>query len=133
MQTNIDPEKTFDKRLGVEHGEVSPERTSATMTVHDGVLTEDGVVHGGVWASIAEGLASIGTFVGVAQDGFSASGLSNDTRTLAEVRSGKVEVVARRRDQKPDLWTWVVEATTEDGTLCAFSTVLIAVRPMRQS
>lgn len=131
MPTGIDPARTFDAVVGVQHGQVTPEETSATLTVHEGVLTVDGVVHGGVWASMAEGLASIGTFVGVAEEGMAASGLSNETRTLAEVRSGTVTVVARRRDRKPDLWTWVVEATTEDGTLCAFSTVLIAVRPMR--
>ena len=131
-ETAIDPSRTFDLQMGVQHGDVGPERTTATLDVHDGVCAETGAVHGGVFAAVAEGLASIGTFAGVVADGMAASGLSNDTRVLAEVHDGTISSVATRRDAKPDLWTWDVEARDGAGTLCAVSTVLIAVRPQRR-
>jgi len=62
-----------------------------------------------------------------------ASGLSNVTSVVADVREGRITAVARRRAAAPDLWRWDVEAKGQDGRTYALSKVLIAVRPMPPS
>jgi acyl-coenzyme A thioesterase PaaI-like protein len=131
LKTPIPFERTFDAQLGLVYDRVSPEEVTATLPVRDAVRSAEGPVPGGVFAAIAEGMASMGTAVGVLPEGSGAAGMSNDTRVLVEVVAGDVAVVARRRGAEPDLWVWDVEARDADGRPCAVSVITIAVRPLR--
>ncbi len=124
-------ERCLDGRMGVayECGDVGEAR--ASLRVHAGLLGANGLLHGGVLAAMAEGLASSATANAVVFRGMTASGMSNETRVLADVTGGAVTATARRRAQHDDLWVWDVEAHAEDGRTCALSTVVIAVRPLR--
>jgi uncharacterized protein (TIGR00369 family) len=88
-------------------------------------------VHGGVYASIAEALASWGTNVGVLQEGNIGLGMSNHSTFLRSIREGTIHAVARRIHGGRTTWVWDVELTDDDGRLCAVSRVTIAVRPLR--
>ena len=54
-----------------------------------------GLVHGGVYAAIAEALASLGTAVAVMPEGKLAMGLSNQTSFLRPITEGTIHAAAR--------------------------------------
>lgn len=120
-------ERCLDGRMGVVYESDGVEEARATVCVHAGLLAPNGLLHGGVLAAMAEGLASSATAAAVVSQGMTASGMSNETRVLADVTGGTITATARRRAAHDDLWVWEVEARA-DGRTCALSTVAIAVR-----
>ena len=122
-------ERTLEGTLGFELVEMGEERAVGTFPVEDRVRQPVGLVHGGVFASLAETLASAATFFAVQPDGDVAVGLSNHTSFLRPVLSGSVRGEAVRRHRGRTTWVWEVEFTDDQGRLCALSRVTMAVRP----
>ena len=122
----------FDRHYGLEIDEATEEVVRAHVPVREHLLQPVGLVHGGVHASIAEALASVGTNVGVIPDGDIGLGMSNNSTFLRSIREGTIHAVARRIHRGRTTWVWDVELTDDDGRLCAVSRVTIAVRPLRQ-
>lgn len=120
----------FDRHYGLEIEETSDELVRGRVPVLEHVTQPIGVVHGGVYASIAEGLASVGTNYGVAADGKLGLGMSNQSSFLRPVGSGWIHATARRRHKGRTTWIWDVELTDDEGRLCALSRVTVAVRPL---
>jgi uncharacterized protein (TIGR00369 family) len=118
----------FDALIGLEITEVSGDVARGRIEVHEEILQPFGVVHGGVYASIAESLASRGTMAGVVRDGAMVLGLSNSTSFLRPVSEGTIEIVARPLHRGKTTWVWDVEASDAEGRLCSVSRVTIAVR-----
>ncbi len=130
--TVIDPARTLGGVLGLREDEISPERVTATLDVGEHLLSGEGVVHGGVYAATAEGMASFGTAVGVVADGCFASGMSNHTTVLAAISDGTLHAVATRRHAGEREWLWDVEISDDAGRPCAHTAMTIAVRPQRR-
>ena len=122
-------EETHDAVIGVEWGEVTDELARAKIPVHNRIKQPMGLVHGGVFASVAESLASAATFQAVHADGMVAVGLANQTSFLRPITEGYVHAEARRRHRGRTTWIWDVEITDDEGRLCALSRMTIAVRP----
>jgi 1,4-dihydroxy-2-naphthoyl-CoA hydrolase len=126
-------EACFDARYGlvVTHEDVAGEGVvRGRVQVVPELLTRHGLVHGGVFASAAEALASRGTALIVIPAGFAAMGQGNDTTVLEPVSAGAIELDARVLRRSEDAWLWTVESVV-GGTLVAFSRVTVAVRPFR--
>src|SRR3954447_11937571 len=126
-------DRCFDAQYGLEvvSDDVDGEGiVRGRVPVRDALLSEHGFVHGGVFASAAEALASRGTAMSVIPNGFAAMGQSNDTSILEPLEQGVIHVEARVRNRAADAWTWTVDARDDAGRLCAFSRVTVAVRPM---
>jgi uncharacterized protein (TIGR00369 family) len=87
-----------------------------------------GLVHGGVFASIAESLTSMATWSAVQADGRSAQGLSNQTSFLRPILDGTIHAVAKARHRGRTTWVWEVEISDDQGRLCALVRMTIAVR-----
>jgi len=87
----------FDRHYGLEIVECGDELVRGRVPVREHVTQPTGIVHGGVYASIAEGLASVGTNHGVAAEGKLALGMSNQCAFLRPVGSGTIHATARRR------------------------------------
>jgi uncharacterized protein (TIGR00369 family) len=104
---------------------------TATVPVRPELLQPFGLVHGGVFAAIAETLASIGTFVGVHEQGMQAMGLSNSTSFLRPILAGTIHAEARPLHRGRTTWLWDVDITDDDGRLCATTRMTIAVRAPR--
>ena len=120
----------FDALIGLEILEHGDELVLGQLPVRDAIKQPLGLVHGGVLASIAETLASVGTAVAVAGEGSAAMGLSNQTSFLRPIVAGTVHARAQRRHRGRTTWIWDVEITDDDGRLCALSRMTIAVRPI---
>ena len=119
----------LDALLGLELLDVSDESVTARLPVRDELLQPFGLVHGGVFASIAETLASVGTAVAVVPAGDAAMCLSNQTSFMRPITSGVIHGRAVRRHRGRTTWIWDVEISDDDGRLCALSRMTIAVRP----
>jgi 1,4-dihydroxy-2-naphthoyl-CoA hydrolase len=121
-------ERTFDGTIGLELTEIGPERATGRVRVGDGTVQRWGMVHGGVYAGLAEVMASEATAVGVWDDGKLGLGLANPTRFVRRVPGGVGEAAARRRHAGRTTWIWDVDMRDEQGRLCASSRVTIAIR-----
>jgi len=119
----------YDRHLGLRLEEVGPERIVARLPVADHLKQPYGLLHGGVYASIAESLASIGTALGVFPQGATALGLANQTSFLRPATGGELVAEARPLHRGRTTWVWDVLCRDEAGRLCAVSRMTIAVRP----
>ena len=118
----------FDRLYGLELLDLTDGEVRARVEVRDELLQPAGLVHGGVFASIAESLASVATWLAVHEDGKSAQGLSNQTSFLRPIVGGTVHATARRRHKGRTTWVWEVDITDDEGRLCALVRMTIAVR-----
>ncbi len=118
----------FDRLYGLEVTEVAEDRMCGTVSVRDELKQPAGLVHGGVYAAIAESLATTGTAVAVFADGKTAIGLSNQTSFLRPITEGKINAQARAKHRGRTTWVWEVELTDDAGRLCVLTRVTVAVR-----
>ena len=118
----------FDALYGLEILSLGEEEATAQVQVTPDVLQPGGLVHGGVYASIAESLTSFATWKAVAHDGRSAQGLSNQTSFLRPILRGTIHATARRRHRGRTTWVWEVDITDDEGRVCALVRMTVAVR-----
>jgi 1,4-dihydroxy-2-naphthoyl-CoA hydrolase len=119
----------FDRHYGLEIDELSDELVRGRVPVREHLTQPIGIVHGGVHAAIAEGLASLGTNHGVAAEGKIGLGMSNQSSFLRPLGSGTIHATARCRHRGRTTWVWDVELADDEGRLSAVSRVTVAVRP----
>jgi len=126
----IPPDRTFDALYGLEVLERDEARVRAQVAVRDDLKQAMGLVHGGVFASIAESITSLATALAVMPERRTAQGLSNQTSFLRPITEGTIHAEARRRHRGRSTWVWEVEITDDDGRLCALVRMTIAVRDL---
>jgi 1,4-dihydroxy-2-naphthoyl-CoA hydrolase len=122
-------ENTFDALYGLDMLHLDGHEVRAQVAVRDAVKQPMGLVHGGVYASMAESMASWGTGVG-APEGSAVMGLSNQTSFVRPITQGTIHAVARIRHRGRTTAIWEVEITDDDERLCALIRMTIAIRPM---
>jgi uncharacterized protein (TIGR00369 family) len=109
----------FDALYGLVIDEIGDGLIRAHVDVTDHHKQPAGLVHGGVFASMAESIASTATWFAVQEDGRSAQGLSNQTSFLRPILEGTIHATARARHRGRTTWVWEVEITDDEGRLCA--------------
>jgi 1,4-dihydroxy-2-naphthoyl-CoA hydrolase len=120
----------FDLLYGLELLSVSDDEVRAQVQVRDELRQPAGLVHGGVFASMAESITSMATWYALRDDGVAAVGQSNQTSFLRPILDGTIHAVARRRHRGRTTWVWEVDITDDDGRLCALVRMTVAVRPL---
>jgi 1,4-dihydroxy-2-naphthoyl-CoA hydrolase len=121
-------ENTFDGLYGLEIVERGDGLIRGRVKVEDRVKQSFGLVHGGVYASMAESLTSLGTYFAVSEDGGYAVGQSNQTSFLRPITEGHVHATCRARHRGRTTWLWEVDITDDQDRLCAVVRMTIAVR-----
>jgi 1,4-dihydroxy-2-naphthoyl-CoA hydrolase len=121
----------FAEMIGVEWIDLDPDNARARIAVQPHHLQPFGVVHGGVYASLAESICSASTYGAVSEEGMVALGQSNDTNFLRAISTGHVNAAARTRHRGRTTWLWDVEISDDEDRLCALVRMAIAVRPRR--
>jgi uncharacterized protein (TIGR00369 family) len=121
----------YDKTIGMEWGSFDGEEFRARVPVTPAILQPLGLVHGGVYAGIAESLASAGTYLSVYEAGNVAMGMSNNTTFMRPITAGTIHARAWPLQRGRTTWVWDCEMTDDEGRRCALSRVTIAVRPRR--
>jgi 1,4-dihydroxy-2-naphthoyl-CoA hydrolase len=121
----------FDRFCGLELIELGDEFVRARVEVQDRHRQPFGLVHGGLYATIAESMAVAGTTRGISADGRVATGLSTQTSFLRPITGDRIEATARPRHRGRSTWVWEVEISDELGRLCVLSRVTISAVPRR--
>jgi len=120
----------FDRLYGLELVSLSDSEVRGRVAVRDEVKQPLGLVHGGLYAAMAESLASVATHVAVAAQGEMAVGLSNSTSFLRPVTEGTVHARGVRVHRGRTTWVWDVTFTDDRDRVCAVTRMTIAVRPL---
>jgi 1,4-dihydroxy-2-naphthoyl-CoA hydrolase len=122
----------FDALYGLELLDFGDAEVRARVLVRDEIKQPAGLVHGGVYAAVAESLASMATGVAVAAEGNTAMGLSNATSFLRPITEGVIHARATRLHKGRTTWVWDVRFSDDADHTCAVTRMTIAVRPPRQ-
>ena len=123
------PPSPFDDLIGTELIEVGPEQTRARITVTDRHKQPFGLVHGGVFTTLAESLCSGATYRTVGDEGMIAMAQSNSATFLRPITTATSTPSHAVRHRGRTTWVWEVEISDDDGRLCALVQATIAVRP----
>jgi uncharacterized protein (TIGR00369 family) len=100
----------FDAELGLRFTELSPDRARAQLEVRPKLLQPMGLVHGGVYCSIIESMASVAAYTwlnaGGKAPGGNVVGVNNNTDFLRSLGSGMVYGTAEpiHRGRRQQLW-----------------------------
>jgi 1,4-dihydroxy-2-naphthoyl-CoA hydrolase len=121
----------FADEIGVEWIDLDPDNARARIEVQPRHLQPFNIVHGGVYAALAESICSAATYEAVREDGMVALGMANSATFLRPISSGHVNAVARARQRGRTTWVWDVELSDDDGNVCALVRMTAAVRPRR--
>jgi 1,4-dihydroxy-2-naphthoyl-CoA hydrolase len=119
----------FDALYGLVITEIEDGLVRGEVTVGDELKQPWGLVHGGVYAAMAESLASTGTQLG-AGEGKMAAGLSNLTSFMRPITEGTIHAVAVARHRGRTTWVWEVALADDAGRECVLSRVTVAVRDL---
>jgi uncharacterized protein (TIGR00369 family) len=106
----------FDTELGLEYLELTPDGGKAQLQIHDKLLQPWGIVHGGVYCSIVESLASVTGQVWLGENGGgSVVGVNNNTDFLRAISGGTVSAVSTpiHRGRRQQLWLITITDETE--------------------
>ncbi|MGH2923029.1 MAG: PaaI family thioesterase [Solirubrobacterales bacterium] len=122
----------FGELIGVELLDLGPDEARARIAIADRHKQPYGVVHGGVFASLAETVTSAATYAAVADDDMVALGQSNSATFLRPISNGHVNATAHPRQRGRSTWVWDVELRDDAGETCALVRMTIAVRPRRR-
>src|ERR1700727_2734920 len=107
----------FDRLCGVELIELGDGLVCARVAVQDRHKQPAGLVHGGLYATIAESMAVAGTARAVSGDGRAATGMSTQTSFLRPITGDRIEATARPRHRGRSTWVWEVEISDALGRL----------------
>ncbi|MBV8860292.1 MAG: PaaI family thioesterase [Mycobacterium sp.] len=97
----------FDNELGLVFTELSPDIARARLEVQPKLLQPMGIVHGGVYCSMIESLASTAAYTWISANGGGAVvGVNNNTDFLRAIGNGTVHGVATpiHRGRRQQLW-----------------------------
>ncbi|MGE5334867.1 MAG: PaaI family thioesterase [Nitrososphaerota archaeon] len=118
-----------------EHGLVLDEISGTRVTAHLDLSarhhTPWGVVHGGVYTTAIESVASVGASAAVFELGQFAVGVNNSTDFLRAMREGRVDIIAEPIIQGRVQQLWRVTITRrEDGKAVAQGQVRLQNVPL---
>lgn len=129
----------FDAALGLTFLRASYEEVVAEVTIGPRHLQVYGLVHGGVYATIVETLASTGAALTAMARGQHTVGLDNSTSFLRATREGKLtgRAVPRVRGRRTQVWDVTIVddagrdvATGRVRTLCLDPGAAVAGQPV---
>jgi 1,4-dihydroxy-2-naphthoyl-CoA hydrolase len=97
----------FDNAIGLQITEVSPNGVKAQLEVKPHLHQPMGIVHGGVYCSVVESLASISAHVWLSEHGGgNVVGVNNNTDFLRAISAGTVYASSEplHRGRRQQLW-----------------------------
>jgi len=127
----LPPAGVWLQQLGLVLDVISGAQVTAHLDLGPQHHTPWGVVHGGVYTTLIESVASVGASVAVSSRGQFAVGVNNTTDFLRSTQAGRIEVVAEPIQQGRVQQLWQVTVTRhEDGKLIAQGRVRLQNIPL---
>ena len=115
-------ERGFIKLVGIRVEQATGDRVVLTCPVTPDLHQPFGLVHGGVYATLAETAASVGGSLWFGDRG-KVVGVSNHTDFLRAVRSGELRAEATPLSRGRTTQLWQVEISDDRGRLVAHAKV----------
>ncbi|QUR69748.1 PaaI family thioesterase [Mycobacterium spongiae] len=111
----------FDSELGLQFTELTPDKARAQLEVTPNLLQPMGLVHGGVYCSMIESLASVAAFTWLCArgNGGHVVGVNNNTDFLRSISSGMVYGTAEPLHRGRRQQLWLVTITDEGDRVVA--------------
>jgi 1,4-dihydroxy-2-naphthoyl-CoA hydrolase len=109
----------FEAAIGLVFTQASGDGVACTVPVGPALLQPYGMVHGGVYSSIVETLASVGAALYALARQQATVGLENTTSFLRAVRTGTLHGVSRPLHRGRTTQVWEVEIRGDDGQVAA--------------
>jgi uncharacterized protein (TIGR00369 family) len=109
----------FERTIGLVFTRIAPDEIVCEVPVGPHLTQPYGLVHGGVYASIIETVASVGAALDAMTRGQTAVGLENTTSFLNAVRGGTLVGIATPLHRGRRTQVWQVEIRGDDGKLAA--------------
>ena len=100
--------------------EIGPDRTQAHLDIQPKLLQPMGIVHGGVYCSMVESMASVAAYTWLSVNGGgSVVGVNNNTDFLRAIKAGTVTAVSTpiHRGRRQQLW--LITITDDNDRLVA--------------
>ncbi len=97
----------FDSELGLTYLDMGPDGGHATLEITEKLLQPWGIVHGGVYCSVIESMASVSGQVWLSEHGGGhVVGVNNNTDFLRAIKAGTVTAASTpvHRGRRQQLW-----------------------------
>jgi len=130
-QLNRASSGSFASEIGLVLVSATRDRVIGTVDIEARHLQAAGIVHGGVYCTIVESLASMGAFINIVDQGLMCAGIENHTSFLRSVSSGRVTGVAEAVNLGRTTHLWDVEVRDDRQRLLAKGSVRMAVLEAR--
>ena len=131
MGQSEDMPSGFAEEIGVEWIDFDPDNARARIAIEPRHKQPFGIVHGGVYASLAESICSAASYDAVRKNDEVAFGMANSITFLRPISEGHVNATARTRQRGRTTWVWDAEITDDDGRVCALVRMTVAIRRRR--
>lgn len=107
------------KEIGLRLSEASADRVVATLVIEERHHQGYGIVHGGVYASVIETLASLGGHLHASRSGRAVAGLENHTSFIRAIRAGTLTATATPITRGRRSHLWQCDIVDEEGRMIA--------------
>ena len=106
----------FDREIGLVYTELTPDGVRAQLQVKPTLTQPMGIVHGGVWCSMVESMASVSAYLWLsANGGGNVVGVNNNTDFLRAISEGTAYGVSEpiHRGRRQQLWLVTIRDSGE--------------------
>jgi 1,4-dihydroxy-2-naphthoyl-CoA hydrolase len=118
---------TAMETLGIEYGELAPDRVVMTMPVGPKTHQPAGILHGGASVLLAETAASIASAINIDGHKYAAVGLEINANHLRSKSEGIVTAVATPLHKGRKTMVWDVKISDEEQKLICVSRCTVAI------
>lgn len=119
--------ETFAGELGLVVSSATRDAVVATLEVRPNHCQPQGIVHGGVYATIIESLASVGAAIDAMAHGKNVVGLENHTSFVRAVRKGTLHARATPITRGRRTQVWEVTVRNDEDAIAATGRVRLLV------
>jgi len=131
LRARLEPARLggFLRSAGLVYERIAADEVRAHLEATAEHHTPWGIVHGGLYATVIETVATFGAVAAVSDRGQVAVGVNNQTDFLRPHRTGRLDVRATPIQQGRTLQLWQVEISNADGKLVARGQVRLFNQP----
>lgn len=117
--------------VGIEFTSITADKLVAKMPVDHRTKQRFGILHGGASAVLAETVASVGAWLNIDEEKFSAVGIEINCSHLKSVSSGFVTATARPLKIGRSIQFWEIKLVNDQNEPTCESRCTLAVIPKR--
>lgn len=124
---------SFIDHLGIQFTEFNGEQIVAIIELTKIHLQPKGIVHGGVYISMAETIAGAGSSLIVESEGKIALGTTVNSQHIASSKGGKIIATGELIHKGTFKHIWDVKITDDQGKLISISRVTNSIKDLNHS